>query len=70
MLTGKYDKDNLPKGPRGLLFRQILPGIEPLTDLMQQIATSRRKSVSQVRAEHLFCLDRGCRQHSGAAKRH
>ena len=51
MLTGKYDAKagNLPKGPRGLLFRQILPGLEPLLSLMQGIAKQRRKSVSQVR---------------------
>jgi hypothetical protein len=48
MLTGNYSADSLPKGPRGLLFRQILPGIEPLTDVMQQVAASRRKSPSQV----------------------
>ncbi len=54
MLTGKYDKDNLPAGPRGLLFRSILPGIEPLTDLMRQIAASRRKTVSQVREIYYF----------------
>ena len=49
MLTGKYSADSLPKGPRGLLFRQILPGIEPLTDVVQQVAASRRKTPSQVR---------------------
>lgn len=49
MLTGKYSADSLPQGPRGLLFRQILPGIEPLTDVMQQVAASRRKTPSQVR---------------------
>lgn len=48
MLTGKYSADSLPKGPRGLLFRQILPGIEPLTDVVQQVAASRRKTPSQV----------------------
>ena len=35
-------------GPRGLLFKQILPGAEPLLDLMQQIAEERSRSVSQV----------------------
>ena len=47
MLTGKYGEGRLPLGPRGLLFRQILPGIEPLLDVMRQIATRRRKTVSQ-----------------------
>ena len=51
MLTGKYDVSSgrLPKGPRGLLFRQILPGLEPLLGTMDAIAKERRKSVSQVR---------------------
>ena len=55
MLTGKYDakSGNLPKGPRGLLFRQILPGLEPLLSLMQGIAAQRRKSVSQARGSLL-----------------
>jgi aryl-alcohol dehydrogenase-like predicted oxidoreductase len=52
MLTGKYSKDRLPKGPRGVLFRQILPGIEPLTETIQQVAASRRKSPSQVSTVH------------------
>ena len=49
MLTGKYSTEQLPRGPRALLFRQILPGIEPLLDLMRQIAVERRKTVSQAR---------------------
>ncbi len=50
MLTGKYDVSSgrLPKGPRGLLFRQILPGLEPLLGTMEAIAQDRRKSMSQV----------------------
>jgi pyridoxine 4-dehydrogenase len=51
MLTGKYREGRLPPGPRGLLFRQILPGIEPLLDIMRQIAARRRKTVSQVSPE-------------------
>ena len=49
MLTGKYlSPDRLPAGPRGLLFRQILPGLQPLLDTMRQIAARRRKTMSQV----------------------
>ncbi len=47
-LAGKYSKDKLPKGPRGALFRQILPGAEPLLQLMGSIAESRGKTYSQV----------------------
>lgn len=46
--SGKYDKDNLPEGPRASLFRQILPGAQPLLETLQEIAKSRRKTVPQV----------------------
>ncbi len=49
MLTGKYSPDQLPAGPRGILFSQILPGLQPLLDMMQQIAARRRKTMSQAR---------------------
>lgn len=48
LLTGKYNDSNLPKGPRGALFKQLLPGITPVTDTLQAIASSRRKTMSQV----------------------
>ncbi|CAL5226840.1 g9706 [Coccomyxa viridis] len=59
MLTGKYDVSSgrLPKGPRGLLFRQILPGLEPLLGTMNAIAKERRKSVSQVAIN--WCIAQG-----------
>ncbi|KAK4384798.1 Pyridoxal reductase, chloroplastic [Sesamum angolense] len=44
MLTGKYTPSNLPTGPRGLLFRQILPGLEPLLNSLKEIAQRRRKN--------------------------
>lgn len=28
--SGKYSRDNLPAGPRGQLFKQLLPEVEPL----------------------------------------
>ena len=46
----------LHAGPRGLLFRQILPGAEPLLDLMQQIADERSRSVSQARPNPVGAL--------------
>ena len=48
LLSGKYDLDNLPKGPRGLLFRQILPGLAPLLDTLRAVAERRNKTMSQV----------------------
>ncbi|BDA49221.1 probable aldo-keto reductase 2 [Coccomyxa sp. Obi] len=59
MLTGKYNAEAgiLPKGPRGLLFRQYLPGMQPLLGAMQAIADERGKSVSQVAIN--WCISQG-----------
>lgn len=46
--AGKYSQDNLPSGPRGTLFRQLLPEIKPLLEVLGAIAESRGKSMSQV----------------------
>lgn len=48
LLTGKYSDSNLPRGPRGSLFKQLLPGIAPVTSTLAAIASSRRKTMSQV----------------------
>jgi pyridoxine 4-dehydrogenase len=49
ILTGKYsDKGPFPKGVRGLLFRQLLPGITPLLSCLREIAQARNKTISQV----------------------
>ena len=50
LLAGKYDVEAnvLPAGPRSLLFRQILPGLQPLVMEMRKIAEARRRSVPQV----------------------
>ena len=29
LLSDRYDETRLPKGPRGLLFKAILPGLQP-----------------------------------------
>ncbi|KAH9611777.1 hypothetical protein KSS87_011691 [Heliosperma pusillum] len=57
MLTGKYTLSSLPKGPRGLLFRQILPGLEPLLRCLREIATKRQKTMSQVAIN--WCMSKG-----------
>ncbi|KAK6155495.1 hypothetical protein DH2020_009743 [Rehmannia glutinosa] len=57
MLTGKYTPSNLPSGPRGLLFRQILPGLEPLLNSLREIAQKRRKTISQVAIN--WCISKG-----------
>jgi pyridoxine 4-dehydrogenase len=56
LLTGKYsEKSSLPKGLRGWLFRQLLPGIQPLLNCLQEIATSRNKTSSQVALNWCIC---------------
>ncbi|KDP37757.1 hypothetical protein JCGZ_06433 [Jatropha curcas] len=57
MLTGKYTSSNLPLGPRGLLFRQILPGLEPLLSALREIAQKRRKTLPQVAIN--WCISNG-----------
>lgn len=58
MLTGKYSMDDpssLPSGPRGLVFRQVLPGLQPLLEVMGEIAARRRKTLSQVAINWCMC---------------
>jgi hypothetical protein len=56
IFAGKYSATNLPKGPRGSLFKQLLPGIAPLTAALEAVAASRRKTVSQVCPVRLLLL--------------
>jgi pyridoxine 4-dehydrogenase len=56
ILTGKYtEKSSFPKGIRGLLFRQLIPGIRPLLGCLQEIASSRSKTMSQVAINWCIC---------------
>ncbi|GKU89016.1 hypothetical protein SLEP1_g3213 [Rubroshorea leprosula] len=55
MLSGKYTPSNLPRGPRALLFKQILPGLEPLLSSLREIAESRRKTIPQVAINWCIC---------------
>lgn len=63
LLTGKYSEQGLlPKGIRGLLFRQILPGMrrrsQPQASLLgclQEVAQSRNKTMSQVAINWCIC---------------
>lgn len=56
MLTGKYTPSKLPRGPRAFLFRQILPGLEPLLSSLREIAQKRRKTVPQVAINWCICM--------------
>ncbi|XP_047340776.1 pyridoxal reductase, chloroplastic [Impatiens glandulifera] len=55
MLTGKYNDSNYPQGPRGLLFRQIIPGLKPLLSSLENIARKRGKTISQVAINWCIC---------------
>lgn len=58
LLTGKYsEKGPFPKGIRGLLFRQLLPGIRPLLACLQEIAEARNNTISQVAIN--WCISKG-----------
>uniref|UniRef100_A0A2P2K7T0 Uncharacterized protein MANES_01G038700 n=4 Tax=Rhizophora mucronata TaxID=61149 RepID=A0A2P2K7T0_RHIMU len=55
MLTGKYTSSSLPLGLRALLFRKILPGLEPLLSSLREIAQKRRKTLPQVAINWCIC---------------
>ncbi len=55
-LTGKYKpKENLPSGVRGVLFRQMLPGIQTLVDCLREVARERDKTMAQVALNWCMC---------------
>jgi len=56
LLTGKYSTQSLlPKGIRGILFKQLLPGIQPLLEELKAIAQARNKTISQVALNWCLC---------------
>lgn len=56
LLTGKYsEKGDFPKGIRGLLFRQMLPGMRELLACLREIAQARNKSMSQIALNWCIC---------------
>lgn len=65
LLTGKYTvKGPFPKGVRGLLFRQLLPKIQPVLTTVQAIAESRQKTMAQVALN--WCIAKGTMPIPGA----
>ncbi|MEO0350699.1 MAG: aldo/keto reductase [Cyanobacteria bacterium P01_A01_bin.15] len=56
LLTGKYGK-NKPKGLRGVLFRQLLPGIQPLLDCLREVAAERDKTMAQTSLNWCICKE-------------
>lgn len=55
ILTGKYNSKNLPSGLRGLVFRQILPGVQGLLGCLEAIAKERQKTCAQVALNWCMC---------------
>ena len=56
LLTGKYaEKTTLPKGIRGLAFRQMLPGIQLLLGCLREIAENRNKTMAQIALNWCIC---------------
>jgi pyridoxine 4-dehydrogenase len=49
LLTGKYNEKNLPSGPRGLIFKELLPELKPVLSVMDEIAKQKPgRTYSQV----------------------
>ena len=56
LLTGKYsEKGDFPKGIRGFLFRQMLPGMRSLLACLREIAQARNKTMSQIALNWCIC---------------
>ncbi|WP_375541576.1 aldo/keto reductase [Halomicronema sp. CCY15110] len=56
LLTGKYEVGrNLPSGLRGLVFRQLLPGVQPILDTLNAIAIFREKTMAQIALNWCIC---------------
>jgi len=60
LLTCKYSLERLPPAgnPRRQLFLELLPGVQPLLNLLQAIATEMGKTPSQVAINWTMC--KGC----------
>jgi pyridoxine 4-dehydrogenase len=56
LLSGKYDmKGPFPKGLRSFLFPQLLPKMTGLLDCLNDIASQRQKTVSQIALNWCIC---------------
>lgn len=57
LLTGKYNLDNLPRSgnPRRQLFKELLPGAQPLLNTLAAIAKDVDKTQSQVAINWAMC---------------
>jgi pyridoxine 4-dehydrogenase len=59
LLTGKYSLDNLPPpgNPRRQLFRELLPGAQPLLQSLEAVGTEYGKTQAQVATNWALCKD-------------
>ena len=57
LLTGKYTLDNLPRqgNPRRQLFKELLPGAQPLLGTLQAVSSEYGKSQTQVAINWAIC---------------
>jgi pyridoxine 4-dehydrogenase len=56
ILTGKFAENKpLPKGIRGLLFRQLVPGAKLILESLREVANYRQKTMSQVAINWCIC---------------
>lgn len=56
LLTGKYTRpEDLPKGLRKFALGQILPGVKPLLECLQDVAQSKNKTMAQVAINWCMC---------------
>ena len=58
LLSGRYSPDRLnevPRGPRGVLFRQLLPQLRPLLNTMEEMGAQRGKTVAQLALNWCIC---------------
>ncbi|GAB4359980.1 MAG: aldo/keto reductase [Cyanophyceae cyanobacterium] len=61
LLTGKFQnlgpRDRPPQGLRGILYRRLVPILDPLLDCMGAIARDRQKTLSQIALN--WCIAKG-----------
>ncbi|PZD71548.1 putative oxidoreductase [Acaryochloris thomasi RCC1774] len=58
ILTGKYSEQGpFPKGLRGQLFRQLVPGAKPLLQTLRAVASAKKKTMAQVALN--WCIAKG-----------
>jgi pyridoxine 4-dehydrogenase len=56
ILTGKFGENKpLPKGIRGILFRQLVPGAKLILESLRDVANYRQKTMSQVAINWCIC---------------